>query len=373
MSEDMTPNYNQNPQPYPPVPITPYGTPQEPRSNALYYLVGIALGIVLALIFLLIFYKFIYPGLSREVAVAKLDPGALQSANLDALQAEIDRYKAALAGDVCLAPPLPDSIPMFRADENARPEVVPSDGTTGVSGADSTVPYTTGVPPLPPINPTAGDLVEEATVLIIADGAKEMGMGTGFFINDNQILTNRHVIDHALGKGGSIVIINKSLGNTVDVIPVAMTDAREDLRDYCILEIQGGASSRAHLTFSTQAKRTDRVGAWGYPGINVELDPQLEALLEGNTRSVPEVVYTSGDISVIQNTEGIPIINHTAEVSHGNSGGPLVDLNGDVLGINTLIFVDPDSNRQVNVALGSDDIIKFLQANNITFEQRQAS
>jgi S1-C subfamily serine protease len=86
-------------------------------------------------------------------------------------------------------------------------------------------------------------------------------------------------------------------------------------------------------------------------------------------RSVPELVYSEGVISVIQTMKGgMPIINHTADVSHGNSGGPLIGPQGEVLGINTAIRVDSESNRQVNVALGGSDVLSFLKENGVSLD-----
>jgi V8-like Glu-specific endopeptidase len=351
--------------PAPPPPVEP-----TPKKRSLFFLWGIPIGILLALICLLLFYKFLYPGLERQSAVAKLDPAGLANANVLALQGEIDRYKAALNSDVCLYPPLSDAAPLFRND--------PLYGTDPNSQRGSTqggvYPHTTGdsssIYP-PPENPEAGDLVEISTVFILSVTDKgEPFYGTGFFINNREIITNRHVVAPADGHIISqIFVTNKSLGKVLPVRIKNATSPKEPYRDYAVLELPGSVTHPGYLKFATGAKRTDRVGSWGYPGLNVEMDPKLEALMHGDPTSVPEVVFTNGVISVIQDYESIPIINHTAEVSHGNSGGPLVDQEGNVLGINTVIFVDKQSNRQLNIALGSEDVVRFLRASNLQFDQ----
>jgi hypothetical protein len=333
------------------------------KKGSLLFLWGIPIGILLALICLLLFYKFIYPDLEREAAVAKIDPAGMANANVLALQGEIDRYKAALNSDVCLYPPLSDSVPLFRND----PLYGVNPGAGGQEGG--VYPQVSGDPNStypPPINPEAGDLVESSTVFVICETSEGISSGTGFFINDRQILTNRHVV---ADQSGSVYVINRSLGRLAQVKVTKATSPSETYRDYAILELPAGMSHPGHLKFATGAKRTDRVGAWGYPSLNVELDPKFLPLLRGDMTSVPEVVFTNGVISVIQDYDNIPIINHTAEVSHGNSGGPLVDQNGDVIGINSVIFVDKESNRQLNIAYGSEDIERFLRAAGVRFDE----
>jgi S1-C subfamily serine protease len=310
----------------------------------------------------------LYPDLARRAAVAELDPAGLANANVLALQSEIDRYKAALNTDVCLYPPLSDAAPLYKKDPLY--DVDPA-GQRGASNG-AVYPQTSGdsgsVYP-PPLNQASGDLIEESTVFIIRDTAISIGFGTGFFINDREILTNRHVAIDKDGYPSKIYVTNKSLGKLLPVSVKITTDPKDKYRDYAILELPPGVTNPTHLKFVTGAKRTDKVGAWGYPVLNTGIDPKLSALMNGDLTSVPEVVFTNGVVSVVQDYGPIPVINHTAEVSGGNSGGPLVDQDGDVLGINTVIYVDDMSNRQINIALGSEDIVRFLRSGNLKFDQ----
>jgi S1-C subfamily serine protease len=326
----------------------------------MWYLWGALIGLALALVFLLVFYKVFYPGLARDAQLATIDPGTLQQSNIDTLQAEIDAYKAALAGDVCLAPPLADSAPLFRP--RGGPEGGADGGTAAGDGASRSVP---GMPP--PVNPEAGDAVEAATVLVLAQGTDGTGHGTGFFINDRQVLTNRHVVEDAMD-GGTVHVTSKALGTAVPARVVAITPDTE-VRDYAVLEIAQPVP-HGKLKLQSQAQRRERVGAYGYPILDVRSDPAMQSFLnEGTFTGAPEVIFTDGVISVIHRGQGTPsIINHTADVSQGNSGGPLVNAAGDVLGINTKIRLDQKSNRQVNMSLGADDIMQFLRSNGISFD-----
>lgn len=203
------------------------------------------------------------------------------------------------------------------------------------------------------------DLSEQATVFVIVPGPEGLSLGTGFFIAEGLVVTNRHV---AGNRGNRALIINKTLGRLVEARMVAGGLGR---RDYAVLSTEP-VGSVIPLKFSLKAKRGDRVGAWGYPGFVIGSDPQLAQLNEGEFSAAPEVVFSSGEISAIHPTDP-PMIIHSAVISQGNSGGPLVNERGEVLGINTLIKLDDpsQSNRQSSHALSASDLVNFLQTNNI--------
>lgn len=215
-----------------------------------------------------------------------------------------------------------------------------------------------------PVNEPEGlsvhDLSEQATVFILVPRGKGLGLGTGFFIADGLVVTNRHVVG---GKGNEAFITNKTLGRPLKARVVASALGE---RDYAVLSTES-VDSIVPFKFNLKVKRGDRVGTWGYPGLVIGDDPKLQALvIEGDLSAAPEVVFTSGEVSAIHETEP-PRIIHTAVISQGNSGGPLVNERGEVLGINTLLVIDDpsQSNRQSNYSLGASDLVRFLQTNNI--------
>lgn len=205
-------------------------------------------------------------------------------------------------------------------------------------------------------------LVERATVFVVVVDVMEekVGTGTGFFVAPGIILTNRHVVSD---KSAKVAVSSKALGRMAPAQIVAISDRKE--RDYALLRVDssGGAS---RLVFSADAKPADKVTAWGFPSAAIMNDPKFKAMMRGDMRSAPDVVFSGGVIDSIQNQDP-PFIMHNAIIHYGSSGGPLVNTKGQVLGINTSMFFDR-AYRQSGASICTTDIIKFMQENGITPE-----
>ncbi len=333
------------------------------------------LGVAIALLLLGAWYAWKKPFSVEEAAAPVVPPAVLdlQQGVNDSLQAEIDRYRAALAGDVCKEPLLP-------AGPDVYSPLVPVPG--GQSAPQSSGSQSAAPSPSNPAEPgstaaaeaqpakapsTVAELMEQATVFIVAPVKDGVSMGSGFFFAPNLVFTNYHVIGP--GGSGKALVVNSFLREPLSGRVIASTN--QNGRDYAVIEVAPQAGRQpAHLSFNPVAQRTDPVSAWGFPYLAVEEDPKYHALLEGKFDVAPEVIYTAGVISVIQAERVPPLIAHTAEVSQGSSGGPLVDAKGNVLGVNTEIHVDRESNRQLNVALASSDILAYLRQAGIIAGQK---
>src|SRR3546814_17470012 len=92
------------------------------------------------------------------------------------------------------------------------------------------------------------------------------------------------------------------------------------------------------------------VVALGYPG-NVDLATARSA----NDYITPRTPTRSeGNMSNLQSVDGVAMLINTAKISRGNSGGPLVDQCGRIVGINTAITrADRSAERRVGKECGS--------------------
>lgn len=212
---------------------------------------------------------------------------------------------------------------------------------------------------------TVSALLEQGTVMVLAQREEGLSMGSGFFVAPGYVITNAHVV----GTAAQAIIINKALGRPLQAAVSKVSHANG--QDFALLTVSPQANITP-LKLAQNVNRTEHVSAWGFPGAVTSDDPQFAALLKGDTAAAPEVVYTEGVVSVILERTP-PLIVHTATVSQGNSGGPLVNDRGDVVGINTFIKLDDASYRQSSLAIVSSSLAAFLRAAGVPFTMAQAS
>ncbi len=148
--------------------------------------------------------------------------------------------------------------------------------------------------------------------------------GTGFFITDQgYILTNNHVVD-----GTKEVNIILSDG-TQEKAKIVGTDIYSDI---AVLKTDGKVPAVARLGNSDVLKPGESVIAIGSPLGNFR-----------NTVTVGVVSATGRSIDTGSGYQIEDLIQTDAAINHGNSGGPLVNLAGEVVGINTLIVRNTNS------------------------------
>ncbi|KKM21174.1 hypothetical protein LCGC14_1638110, partial [marine sediment metagenome] len=162
---------------------------------------------------------------------------------------------------------------------------------------------------------------------------KQKGLGSGMIINENgYILTNEHVI-HQVDEGG--ISITLSDGRILNA-EIVETDLESDL---AVLKIRADSLPVVTLGDSDNL----RVGQWAIAIGN----PFGYALSELNQRYEPTV--TVGVISARERAMQIggtgtelrvytDLIQTDASINPGNSGGPLVNIHGEVIGINSAIL-----------------------------------
>ena len=173
----------------------------------------------------------------------------------------------------------------------------------------------------------------------------EEGHGTGFVVNQNgHVVTNHHVIGGVLRGGGQLGVM--PTGSST-LYPAEIIYASQSL-DLAVLRVPGLGLSP--LTLSTTERKVAQV-VWsaGFPGAADALNPQNNATIQKDIISTLHMGSWGGG-------DQFPIIQHGASISSGNSGGPLLDDCGRVIGVNTwasLLTVEDAQGEIRRVPLGS--------------------
>ena len=166
----------------------------------------------------------------------------------------------------------------------------------------------------------------------------KVSMGSGFFISsDGYVVTNNHVISDA-----SEVSVRTSDGEEYD----AEIIGRDTDLDIALLKI----TSDDEFTPLDFADSDDiRVGEW--------------VIAIGNPFGLGGSV-TAGIISArhrrISAGPYDDFIQTDASINRGNSGGPLLDMDGDVIGVNTMIFTPNGGNIGIGFSIPSNDVKRTI-------------
>jgi putative serine protease PepD len=165
------------------------------------------------------------------------------------------------------------------------------------------------------------------------------GIGSGVVLSaDGRILTNNHVVS-----GGQVITVTLSDGTNHDAT-VLGTDPASDL---AVLQVSGVSGlTPAAFGDSDQVKVGDQVVAIGSPeGLQNTVTSGIVSALD-RTVTVPGETRRSQGVSY-------QAIQTDASINPGNSGGPLINAQGEVIGINSAIYSPATSGDQAgSVGIG---------------------
>ena len=167
--------------------------------------------------------------------------------------------------------------------------------------------------------------------------------GSGFFIRPGEVVTNSHVI-----RGAHRVEIH-TLDGKGRTYPVTGAFAIDEEADLALLSVNLPAERSRPLTFSnTLPDEGEQVFVIGNP---LRLEGSVSDGIVSAVREVPDLGH---------------IIQVTAPVSHGNSGSPLFNMRGQVIGI---VTVKVTNGQNINLALGVSRITSLCRGQLVSFDQ----
>ncbi len=218
-----------------------------------------------------------------------------------------------------------------QAPEQGRVETTPQSAWSSNANKD-TLPFATS-----PITGSASHAMVQAakrvapavvTVLNLDSETRTGGSGSGVIIGEQgYIITNHHVVEEA--EKLEVLFPDSSLHE-------ASLIGADPLSDIAIIQVQDAVPSVAPIGDSDALQAGEQIIAIGSP--------------LGNFRNTVTAGVVSALNRSVGNLEGL--IQTDAAINRGNSGGPLVNLRGEVVGINTLVVRSRDFDMSSSPAEG---------------------
>ncbi|OGL96060.1 hypothetical protein A2348_00890 [Candidatus Uhrbacteria bacterium RIFOXYB12_FULL_58_10] len=171
----------------------------------------------------------------------------------------------------------------------------------------------------------------------------EVGGGTGFFMSqDGYVVTNRHVVSDL--DATFVVVTNDGVELPATVV------ARDAFLDIAVLDVAGDGYPVAALGDSDGIRIGQTVIAIGNT-LSEYRNTVTKGVVSGINRRVVAGDY--GDDEVIERA-----IQTDAAINPGNSGGPLINLLGEIIGVNTAVSYEGQS---IGFAIPIDDVKKVVE------------
>jgi serine protease Do len=198
-------------------------------------------------------------------------------------------------------------------------------------------------------------------VVIGTDGEEifPISHGTGFAVAQDTIVTNAHVVRDAIRDDDLRIGIVPSDGGEAVPGRIVSTSPRNDL---ALIVIENGLRLPPLSLAGRAPGDSGEVYSVGYP-MNVD---RAQGLGAGDIFQAQPPVKSRGFISGTRPSRQFDTILHTAPIARGNSGGPLLDGCGRVLGVNSFGADSGGSDAEFFFAVSNRELVPFLRDHGVT-------
>lgn len=197
-------------------------------------------------------------------------------------------------------------------------------------------------------------VVRVALVATDGESAYFVGHGSGVVVAPGRVLTNAHVVEVTRTEQNIVIGIipaegSRSFGGRV----VAYSPGN----DLALIAFDANAYLPVATFFTGVPEDGQQVTAIGYPGsVDRAQGMNLEDIIHPMSP-----VRTTGTVSAGRASKQFDTVLHTAPLASGNSGGPLVDECGRVLGVNSFGSVSDGNDAEYGFAVSDREIAGFLR------------
>lgn len=218
--------------------------------------------------------------------------------------------------------------------------------------------------------------VLEIKVVAVEQNGKEhvLQVGSGFLVGASTgattVITNYHVIAVDAETKDAVNEMNAELKIQVVVKRDVVIDATyingSATTDFAILELDQAIYDRKPLKLADSDKVTEAqdIYALGFPVVTSEIQ-------DDKVYTSDDVTITNGIVGKFQTADGIKYILHNVQLSGGNSGGPLVNKSGNVIGVNRMTITTRDENwvdTSYYYSIAINEVREILDALGIFYE-----
>ncbi|MBX7540155.1 S1 family peptidase [Qipengyuania sphaerica] len=213
-------------------------------------------------------------------------------------------------------------------------------------------------------DPADIDAAARGVVRVVIIGADDdeiypVSHGTGFAVSPETIVTNAHVVRDAMSDDDLRIGVVPSGGGEAVYGQILSVNSRNDL---ALVRLTGSLRLPPLAITPRIVADSGQVYSVGYP-MNVDRAQGLD--LSDIFRSMPPV-KSPGFVSGARPSRQFDTILHTAPIARGNSGGPLLDPCGRVVGVNSFGADNEGGDAEFFFAVSNRELLPFLRANDIT-------
>ena len=203
----------------------------------------------------------------------------------------------------------------------------------------------------PDVDAAARSVVRVVVVAADDTGEQNLGMGSGVAITPTRIVTNAHVVEAAVQNGGFVGVVPSEGRKRYEGKVVAYAPEI----DLAIIALTSGSITPAALYGGTLPDGASVV-ALGYPyGVDRAMASGVDQVIRPQSP-----VKSLGNVSGRRSNDRFDTVLHTAAIGRGNSGGPLVDACGRIVGINSFLSISEGIDSTFAFALSVKEVQAFL-------------
>lgn len=192
-----------------------------------------------------------------------------------------------------------------------------------------------------------------ASIGLITD--RTGAVASGFFINSNTFVTNHHVTEDLDLRSAKIEMKDDRVFKVKKILKEIK------ICDLAIIEIAGECDDILELANDTRIARNEEVYSIGNP-TDEDMNVDYFHLTKGRIKKLDDDSwFYDGDENY---THEAYVIQHTAMIRPGNSGGPLLNRDGQVIGVNTFFYSD-----SLNYAIHVRELVDILEAGDIAYNK----